>query len=281
MKCPKCGYVSFNYLDTCKKCGRDLTAFKAEYGLWGVKPGNLSIYSPVPQAMGQEGSHGTSEAGALSDLEDDLSHEIEMIGEAEAAFQNPLLQGSQEELGEIRLDIEEIGLEEGEIDLVSPDKEETAVELAEEETTIELPEEAAAMELPEEREIDLDSPDNEAFALELAEEETVFELSEEAPAIRLEEIRLEEAEEGGQPEDSSGWLPLGEDAPSEVPSLEEAPEEVSTIDLELEEIDLGGVDLAEAEPVLDLGEENKPDLLDLDEIELSWEEEDSEKEEER
>ena len=33
MKCPKCGFNSFDYLDNCKKCGSDLVPFKAKHGL--------------------------------------------------------------------------------------------------------------------------------------------------------------------------------------------------------------------------------------------------------
>ena len=33
MKCPKCGYNSFESQDTCKKCSNDLSVFKMTYGL--------------------------------------------------------------------------------------------------------------------------------------------------------------------------------------------------------------------------------------------------------
>lgn len=33
MKCPKCGYNSFEYLDSCKKCGNDLSTFKEAHGI--------------------------------------------------------------------------------------------------------------------------------------------------------------------------------------------------------------------------------------------------------
>lgn len=33
MKCPKCGYTSFDYLDSCKKCNNALGEFKTRYGL--------------------------------------------------------------------------------------------------------------------------------------------------------------------------------------------------------------------------------------------------------
>lgn len=36
MKCPKCGYNSFEYLDTCKKCNQSLAAFKNSFGLHPV-----------------------------------------------------------------------------------------------------------------------------------------------------------------------------------------------------------------------------------------------------
>ena len=33
MKCPDCDYVSHDYLDACRSCGHDWSAFKAEIGL--------------------------------------------------------------------------------------------------------------------------------------------------------------------------------------------------------------------------------------------------------
>lgn len=39
MKCPKCGYNSFDYLDSCKKCGQGLVDHKIKFNLSG-------FYSP-------------------------------------------------------------------------------------------------------------------------------------------------------------------------------------------------------------------------------------------
>lgn len=36
MKCPKCGYNSFEYLDNCKKCNSDLSGFKASHSIRAV-----------------------------------------------------------------------------------------------------------------------------------------------------------------------------------------------------------------------------------------------------
>ena len=42
MRCPKCGYNSFDHLDSCKKCGKDLLEFKQRYGIKSVLfPGEM------------------------------------------------------------------------------------------------------------------------------------------------------------------------------------------------------------------------------------------------
>ncbi|HEY5865127.1 MAG TPA: hypothetical protein VI542_06175 [Candidatus Tectomicrobia bacterium] len=43
MKCPKCHYVSHDYLDACRKCGIDLVMFKQDMGLLVLQPGVLDL----------------------------------------------------------------------------------------------------------------------------------------------------------------------------------------------------------------------------------------------
>jgi hypothetical protein len=43
MKCPKCGYVSYDYLDACRKCSVDLVEFKTAIHLEVVRPGDLDL----------------------------------------------------------------------------------------------------------------------------------------------------------------------------------------------------------------------------------------------
>jgi hypothetical protein len=61
MKCPHCSYVSFEYLDTCRKCSKDLTTHKGQYGIEFLEPVSLGILTFV------EGRAATSAAvgGAL------------------------------------------------------------------------------------------------------------------------------------------------------------------------------------------------------------------------
>lgn len=48
MKCPKCGYHSFEYLERCRKCGNDLAAFKAKFNLRSLIFPKRQGASPVP-----------------------------------------------------------------------------------------------------------------------------------------------------------------------------------------------------------------------------------------
>jgi hypothetical protein len=43
MKCPKCDYVSHDYLDACRKCHKDLVTFKQELHLEVLHPGELDL----------------------------------------------------------------------------------------------------------------------------------------------------------------------------------------------------------------------------------------------
>jgi hypothetical protein len=38
MKCPKCKYVAFDYLDTCPRCGKDVSEEKAKLNISSIKP---------------------------------------------------------------------------------------------------------------------------------------------------------------------------------------------------------------------------------------------------
>lgn len=50
MRCPKCGYNSFDHLDSCKKCGKNLVEFKQTYGIKSVLfPGEMGVSSSVDE----------------------------------------------------------------------------------------------------------------------------------------------------------------------------------------------------------------------------------------
>lgn len=43
MKCPKCKYTAFDYVDACPKCGKDLTPEKAKLNISSIKPNPPSL----------------------------------------------------------------------------------------------------------------------------------------------------------------------------------------------------------------------------------------------
>ena len=38
MRCPKCGYISYDYLDRCKSCGEDLVPSKIKLNIYTKQP---------------------------------------------------------------------------------------------------------------------------------------------------------------------------------------------------------------------------------------------------
>jgi len=51
MRCPKCGYNSFDHFDSCKKCGKDLVEFKRSHGIESVLfPGQMRPSSELVEA---------------------------------------------------------------------------------------------------------------------------------------------------------------------------------------------------------------------------------------
>ncbi|VAX20241.1 hypothetical protein MNBD_NITROSPINAE01-291 [hydrothermal vent metagenome] len=50
MKCPHCSYVSFEYLDTCRKCSKDLTAHKSKFGIDFIEPIAIGVLAHISQA---------------------------------------------------------------------------------------------------------------------------------------------------------------------------------------------------------------------------------------
>ncbi len=43
MKCPKCKYTAFDYLDACPRCGKDLTLEKAKLNISSIRPNPPSL----------------------------------------------------------------------------------------------------------------------------------------------------------------------------------------------------------------------------------------------
>jgi hypothetical protein len=69
MKCPKCGYVSYDYLDACRKCSVDLVDFKTAIHLEVIRPGDLDL-SVMLTGQGEKMGHAS--AYNLDHIDDDF-----------------------------------------------------------------------------------------------------------------------------------------------------------------------------------------------------------------
>ena len=58
MRCSKCGYVSFDYLDRCKSCGEDLVPAKIKLNIYAKQP--KLVAGDDGFVMGKVGSSQTS-----------------------------------------------------------------------------------------------------------------------------------------------------------------------------------------------------------------------------
>jgi hypothetical protein len=67
MKCPKCGFTSFDYLDECKKCGVDISDVRSELGIIAVSPDERAASSPT--GMMVDDSVGVGDVEAPADTE--------------------------------------------------------------------------------------------------------------------------------------------------------------------------------------------------------------------
>jgi hypothetical protein len=77
MKCPKCGYVSYEYLDACRKCSVDLVEFKKSLRLESVRPGELDLSAVLVEQAEK------LKRGPAFDIDDDFFSAQTMLVERE------------------------------------------------------------------------------------------------------------------------------------------------------------------------------------------------------
>lgn len=89
MKCPKCGYTSFDYLDSCKKCGTDLSNARAMLGVIAISPDEMALATP-------SGSPPEEELSPLAEFENEFQstsfeeETLPSIDEEEVSFDDSM-----------------------------------------------------------------------------------------------------------------------------------------------------------------------------------------------
>jgi len=142
MKCPKCKYVTFDYLDACPRCGKDISAEKAKMNIFSLKPntpfllgsltGDLndsSVGLRVPESA-KEGAEGMMleeeeihDDGSELDINIEEEHIPEPGKDTEVELEDVGLPAPEESGGQESVQEEETGKDSEEIDLDSEDLE--------------------------------------------------------------------------------------------------------------------------------------------------------------
>ncbi len=266
MRCPKCGYNSFDHLDSCKKCGKDLVEFKRSFGI-------KSVLFP-----GQMSSSGGAEEAELDSISADAAVAA-VTGVAAATATAAVVNTAGDEPLAAGADGDDFGFDfmgdSAEDDDLSFDELfEEAPEDEDIEETIEGPAEAAAAETDAESgdEFSFDVPDEEAdleddFGID-AEDEASASATEDDFSFDDEADETSESEDSGSEEDPKRPFDL-----PESPQIVGAPEDslntftklpsaaqfdTEAVDLSLEEEPSATEELAE-DSVLELDE--SPSLL--------------------
>ncbi len=287
MKCPKCNYISFEYLNECRKCSIDLSAHKSELGIDFPEYSDLDLLSHIDlggqseaEAQNEEPAVAVADEEETAEPEEAVHEEVETVVEEETVDADMSdiasgieITGESDEEGQAEVSEDDSGginfggFGDGDgddetvsIDAAALEEEPQAEALTDEPEGIDLgeigesTEETASMELPE------------------IEEEPVAEVQ--AP----EAVDVEEAGENDldlpteeTSEEGTGEIDLdipGEETAETDEVTEAAPAEIS----ESDEISLGDLEdttggLSESQAVDALGSTEDDMSLDLGDVE--------------
>ena len=99
MRCPKCGYNSFDYLSECRKCSADLTLTRHELGFTGGKPATPFLLGPLLKEHKE--AEPEAKKPAEGDAFEDLQHVSLDLPEEDLALSPDKAEESGEDAGGI------------------------------------------------------------------------------------------------------------------------------------------------------------------------------------
>lgn len=248
MKCPKCGYISFDFHQVCPKCSKDISAEQQKLNLPGFRPDPPSLLGALMGEAGESGMHMSASAEmtvmheepeiSMSDsqvidagemlLEDsqEVDLGLDLIAGGEEAGAQP-----QDLAEEPALDLNLDGSSETEL---SKDSEEIILAAAAPLPSLETPAEDSAAEIDldlEDLSGEISKPDEKALLDSVRQEE-------EKLGIDLEDFSIEEpADAHWEPaQDDSGEVALDLDEISTKADEGFAAEEKGEISLNLDDL---------------------------------------------
>lgn len=109
MKCPKCGYISFDFNDTCPKCNRDLSEVKGRLHIPSFKPVAINWLEEISPTLEEKE---TLEKPITTPAEEKEEIELETI-----SLESLEIESEKKEEEEKEIELEPLDLESLEIEL--------------------------------------------------------------------------------------------------------------------------------------------------------------------
>ena len=205
MKCPKCDYISFDYNDTCPKCGNSLAAERTDMNLPDFKPappillgalikeGERQTLSDEPESLAP---------GMTPSTQKELMASLDPLTTGEKISQEPEAEALKFDIEPEFTDLEEIGLDKETVDTGS---ETLGYDME--------PEEPGPVNF----DVEPEAPTLDHSRFDLPPESTAIGMKEDEPQVKTGDKRSEEGDEG--------FLELEEIQPLEMEIESELPED--------------------------------------------------------
>lgn len=265
MKCPKCDYISFDYNETCPKCGNPLVTEREEMNLPDYKPAPPFLLGALTsEGEGLSGMPEAEESGPGPSPQEELMASLDNLSEAQTAPE-----GSEAQ--EINFDIEpeletaeteetdaDTQTDEGpqplefDIEAEQPEDESLEFNLEAESPSIEEDQLELSPDTPrkspeqfemdsdqtEEKTVQPESPESEAPVFELEDFEPQSEAVKE-PKTDEEELSMDALLDPSPPDEKTAEIQAEtpEKSESDQPSTEKAPEQADELLIDLDEIE--------------------------------------------
>ena len=239
MKCPKCKFITFDYLDTCPRCGKDMTKEKAQLNIFTIKPNPPFLLGSltgdiIDSSLGLEALE-SAKGGA-----EDMELKPEEVYDDGSELDITIDQGSVSEPDQdLELNTDDLGM--------PSDNKELELDFSSDENLPEMKEEAGEIK-DVSHEADLEGADKESVQEQEPEKDS-DELDLESEDLELnldfdEEKNIDEgplAETGEAAETGAGDIDLPaseEDADKESVQEQEPEKDSDELDIESEDLEL-------------------------------------------
>ena len=240
MKCPKCKFVTFDYFDTCPRCGKDMTGEKTKLNISSIKPNPPFVLGSLTGDL-SDSAFGIEALEQMKDEAENIEMKPEEVYDDGSELDITIDEKTVSEPDkDLELNIDDLGMSSGnkelELDFISDDstpemKEEAGV-------TEDVIEEADFKEGVEKESVQEEEPEKDMDELDLESEDLDLK-------IDLEDVKNLDTEpsleQDGSVESNEGdvELPVFEEGVEKESIQEEEPEkDMDELDLDSEDLEL-------------------------------------------